>query len=42
MIKDINEDDSGSYQCRAANPVEALDAVAELTVQGINVIIMFN
>lgn len=34
MITDIKEMDHGSYQCRAENDVETLDAVAEVTVQG--------
>ena len=34
MIKDVVEDDNGSYQCRAKNSVDTLDAVAEVTVQG--------
>ncbi|CAB0030178.1 unnamed protein product, partial [Trichogramma brassicae] len=33
LIKDLNEDDTGSYQCRAANSIDTLDAVAELSVQ---------
>ncbi|XP_044590608.1 neogenin isoform X1 [Cotesia glomerata] len=33
MITDIMEEDTGSYQCRAKNDVETLDAVAEVTVQ---------
>lgn len=32
MITDIMEDDNGSYQCRAENKEEALDAVAEVIV----------
>lgn len=35
MIMNIRELDHGSYQCRAENEVESLDAVAELIVQGI-------
>lgn len=34
MITDIRESDQGSYQCRAENNVETLDAVAEIIVQG--------
>jgi len=34
MITNIRESDHGSYQCRAENEVESLDAVAELIVQG--------
>lgn len=34
MITDIGESDHGSYQCRAENQVETLDAVAEVNVQG--------
>lgn len=34
MIKDVREEDNGSYQCRAKNDVDTLDAVAELVVQG--------
>ncbi|KAL0107101.1 hypothetical protein PUN28_015559 [Cardiocondyla obscurior] len=33
MITDVRELDHGSYQCRAENEVESLDAVAELIVQ---------
>ncbi|XP_011301477.1 neogenin isoform X2 [Fopius arisanus] len=33
MITDVMEEDNGSYQCRAENRVETLDAVAELIVQ---------
>ncbi|XP_011874494.1 PREDICTED: neogenin [Vollenhovia emeryi] len=33
MITNARESDHGSYQCRAENEVESLDAVAELTVQ---------
>ncbi|KAH0951900.1 hypothetical protein HN011_002148 [Eciton burchellii] len=33
MITNIRESDHGSYQCRAENEVESLDAVAELIVQ---------
>ncbi|XP_033225419.1 neogenin isoform X2 [Belonocnema kinseyi] len=33
MITDIREQDHGSYQCRAQNEVETLDAVAEVYVQ---------
>ncbi|XP_046741662.1 neogenin isoform X5 [Diprion similis] len=33
MITDIREIDNGSYQCRAENEVDALDAVADVTVQ---------
>ncbi|XP_046478869.1 neogenin isoform X1 [Neodiprion pinetum] len=33
MITDIKEIDHGSYQCRAENVVDALDAVADVTVQ---------
>ncbi|XP_036150274.1 neogenin isoform X4 [Monomorium pharaonis] len=33
MIMNIRESDHGSYQCRAENMVESLDAVAELIVQ---------
>lgn len=35
MITNVRELDHGSYQCRAENIVESLDAVAELIVQGI-------
>lgn len=35
MITNVKESDHGSYQCRAENMVESLDAVAELIVQGI-------
>lgn len=35
MITNIRESDHGSYQCRAENEIESLDAVAELIVQGI-------
>lgn len=35
MITNVRESDHGSYQCRAENMVESLDAVAELVVQGI-------
>lgn len=34
MITNVRESDHGSYQCRAENEVESLDAVAELIVQG--------
>jgi hypothetical protein len=34
MIKDLTEEDNGSYQCRAKNVIDTLDAVAELVVQG--------
>lgn len=34
MITNVREFDHGSYQCRAENEVESLDAVAELIVQG--------
>lgn len=34
-IVNVRESDHGSYQCRAENMVESLDAVAELIVQGI-------
>ncbi|XP_025990805.2 neogenin isoform X7 [Solenopsis invicta] len=33
MITNVKESDHGSYQCRAENMVESLDAVAELIVQ---------
>lgn len=33
-IMNVRESDHGSYQCRAENEVESLDAVAELIVQG--------
>ncbi|XP_077263579.1 neogenin protein frazzled isoform X5 [Temnothorax americanus] len=33
MIINVRESDHGSYQCRAENEVESLDAVAELIVQ---------
>ncbi|XP_043474504.1 neogenin isoform X2 [Leptopilina heterotoma] len=33
MIMEIKEEDHGSYQCRAKNKVETLDAVAEVYVQ---------
>ncbi|XP_020283453.1 neogenin isoform X2 [Pseudomyrmex gracilis] len=33
MITDVRESDHGSYQCRAENEVESLDAVAEMIVQ---------
>ncbi|XP_071575927.1 neogenin isoform X4 [Temnothorax nylanderi] len=33
MIINVRESDHGSYQCRAENEVESLDAVAELSVQ---------
>ncbi|XP_063985766.1 neogenin isoform X2 [Diachasmimorpha longicaudata] len=33
MITDVMEEDNGSYQCRAENRVETLDAVAEVVVQ---------
>ncbi|XP_025153044.1 neogenin isoform X5 [Harpegnathos saltator] len=32
-IMDVRESDHGSYQCRAENEIESLDAVAELVVQ---------
>lgn len=35
MITSIRESDHGSYQCRAENEIDSLDAVAELIVQGI-------
>jgi len=35
MVMNVRESDHGSYQCRAENMVESLDAVAELIVQGI-------
>jgi len=35
MITNVRESDHGSYQCRAENMVDSLDAVAELIVQGI-------
>lgn len=41
MITNIRESDHGSYQCRAENEVESLDAVAELIVQGIYLRFMF-
>lgn len=34
MITNVRESDHGSYQCRAENEMESLDAVAELIVQG--------
>ena len=34
MIKDVTEEDNGSYQCRAKNDIDTLDAVAEVIVQG--------
>lgn len=34
MITSVRESDHGSYQCRAENEVESLDAVAELIIQG--------
>lgn len=34
MITNVRELDHGSYQCRAENEVESLDAVAELIIQG--------
>lgn len=34
MITQVRELDQGSYQCRAENEVDSLDAVAELIVQG--------
>lgn len=34
MIMEIKEEDHGSYQCRAKNKVETLDAVAEIDVRG--------
>lgn len=40
MITNVRELDHGSYQCRAENMVESLDAVAELIVQGIFAIYM--
>ncbi|XP_012220960.1 neogenin isoform X2 [Linepithema humile] len=33
MITQVRESDQGSYQCRAENDVDSLDAVAELIVQ---------
>ncbi|XP_008207952.1 neogenin isoform X2 [Nasonia vitripennis] len=33
MIKDVTEEDNGSYQCRAKNDIDTLDAVAEVVVQ---------
>ncbi|XP_023247522.1 neogenin [Copidosoma floridanum] len=33
MIKDVAEEDTGSYQCRAKNDVDTLDEVAEVVVQ---------
>ncbi|XP_072749484.1 neogenin isoform X4 [Anoplolepis gracilipes] len=33
MITTVRESDHGSYQCRAENEVESLDAVAELIIQ---------
>ena len=35
MINNVQETDDGSYQCRAENEVETLDAAADLIVQGI-------
>lgn len=35
MISNVQEIDDGSYQCRAENEVETLDAAADLIVQGI-------
>lgn len=35
VINDVQEIDDGSYQCRAENEVETLDAAADLIVQGI-------
>lgn len=35
MISNVEEIDTGSYQCRAENEVEILDATADLIVQGI-------
>lgn len=35
VITNVRESDHGSYQCRAENIVDSLDAVAELIVQGI-------
>lgn len=34
MIVNVRESDHGSYQCRAENEIESLDAVVELIVQG--------
>ncbi|KAJ8681424.1 hypothetical protein QAD02_017211, partial [Eretmocerus hayati] len=33
MIKNVREEDTGSYQCRAKNDLDSLDAMAELSVQ---------
>ena len=38
MITDVTEEDHGSYQCRAENEVETLDAVAEVNVQGAKIL----
>ena len=35
MINNVQEVDDGSYQCRAENEVETLDAAADLIIQGI-------
>lgn len=34
MITAVRESDHGSYQCRAENEIDSLDAVAELIIQG--------
>lgn len=34
MIKDVTEEDNGSYQCRAKNDIDTLDAVAVVVVEG--------
>lgn len=34
IINNVQEIDDGSYQCRAENEVETLDAAADLIVQG--------
>lgn len=36
MIMDVKEKDHGSYQCRAENDEDTLDAVAEVNVQGMS------
>ena len=35
VISNVQEIDDGSYQCRAENEVETLDAAADLIIQGI-------
>lgn len=42
IITNVRETDHGSYQCRAENEIDSLDAVAQLIVQGTYILCTYN